>query len=181
MRRALLLFPLFPLFLFLFSACGPRLSPLTQRLIDEQDWQDRELERIQFYLSEDLVLTREFRSGNTRISNGQVKVVNGRELEQMVFPKNTPGVFVFSPRQQRVAVSFDGDDENYLVFGPNPKAGQRYTLLASEWDRQAGKVTYGGRTWRVRAEDAYASLMIPLKKLRNSEVKGRVARGRRLK
>ncbi len=173
--------PLFALSLLFLSSCGPRLSPLTQRMIEDQSWQEDELKRIQFYLSEDLVLTREFRQGNTEIRNGQVKMLDGRQVEQMVFKRNTPGVFVFSPKTQRMAVSFEADDENFLVFGPNPKAGNRYTLLASDWNRRAGKVTYAGKTWRVNASDAYASLMIPLKRLRDNEVRGKVARGRKLK
>ena len=174
------LLPLLALGVLLLSGCGPRLSPLTQRMIEDQRWQESELKRIQFYLSEDLVLTREVRNGNTEIRNGQVKMVDGRQVEQMVFKRNTPGVFVFSPKTQRMAVSFERDDDNYLVFGPNPKAGNRYTLLASDWDRRSGTVTYAGKTWRVNAADAYASLLIPLKRLRDNDVRGKVAGGRKL-
>lgn len=169
------------LFTILFSSCGPRLSPLTQRMVDDQSWQESELKRIQFYLSEDLVLTREARNGNTEIRNGQVKMVDGRQVEQIVFKRNTPGVFVFSPKTQRMAVSFERNDENFLVFGPNPKAGNRYTLLASDWDRRQGSVTYAGKTWKVNASDAYASLMIPLKRLRDNDVQGKVVGGRKLR
>lgn len=175
------LFSALVLFTLLFFSCGPRLSPLTQRMVDEQSWNESELKRIQFYLSEDLVLTREARKGNTQIRNGQVKMVDGREVEQVVFKRNTPGVFVFSPKTQRMAVSFEREDDNFLVFGPNPKAGNRYTLLASNWDRREGSVTYAGKTWKVNAADAYASLMIPLKRLRDNDVKGKVVGGRKLK
>ncbi|MEM1359027.1 MAG: hypothetical protein AAGF89_12550 [Bacteroidota bacterium] len=169
------------LFSLLFSSCGPKLSPLTQRLIEDQSWQESDLKRIQFYLSEDLILTRELRDGNTEIRNGQVKIIDGREVEQMVFKRNTPGVFVFSPKTQLMAVSFERSDEDFLVFGPNPKAGNRYTLRASEWNRRNGTVTYSGKKWRVSSRDAFASLMIPLKRLRNQDVNGRVAGGRKLK
>ena len=169
------------LFMLLFSSCGPRLSPLTQRLVDDQNWSENELRKIQFYLSEDLVLTREIRNGVSEIRNGQVKVIDGREVEQVLFRRNTPGVFVFAPKTQRMAVSFEGGDEEYLVFGPNPKAGNRYVLLASDWDRNFGTVTYDGRKWRVSSSDAFASLMIPLKKLRKQDVNGKVVGGRRLK
>ena len=167
--------------LALLTSCGPKLSPLTQRVIEDQGWGSEEFERIQFYLSDDLILTRELRAGQTQIRNGEVKIVNGREVEQVVFPSRTPGVFVFSPKTQRMAVSFERSDDNFLVFGPNPKAGNRYTLLASNWDRNSGSVTYAGKTWRVSAADAYASLMIPLKRLRDSDVRGNVAGGRKLK
>ncbi|MBC6995946.1 hypothetical protein QWY85_11115 [Neolewinella lacunae] len=174
------LLPALALLLLLFSSCGPRLSPLTQRLIDDQNWSEDELKRIQFYLSEDLVLTRELRNGNSEIRNGQVKIVDGREVEQMVFKRNTPGVFVFSPKTQRMGISFERNDEDFLVFGPNPKAGDRYTLLASDWNRNSGTVTYAGKTWRVNSSDAYASLLIPLKRLRDNDVSGRVVGGRKL-
>lgn len=169
------------LFTILFSSCGPKLRPLTQRLVDDQNWTQDELKRIQFYLSEDLVLVRELRNGNSEIRNGQVKIIDGREVEQLVFKRNTPGVFVFSPRTQRIAVSFERNDENYLVFGPNPKAGNRYVIMAADWDRRNGTVTYAGKKWRVNSSDAYASLLIPLKRLQNSDVRGKVVGGRKLK
>lgn len=169
------------LFTIFFSSCGPKLSPLTQRLVEAQNWSEDELKQIQFYLSEDLILSREARDGTSEIRNGQVKIIDGREVEQVVFKRNTPGVFVFSPKTQRMAVSFERDDENYLVFGPNPKAGNRYVILASEWGRRSGKVTYAGKQWRVNSSDAYASLLIPLKRLRNQDVKGKVVGGRKLK
>jgi len=168
------------LFTILFSSCGPKLSPLTQRLVDDQNWSEEELKRIQFYLSEDLVLTRELRDGKTEIRNGQVKVIDGREVEQVVFKRNTPGVFVFAPKGQRIAVSFENSDENYLVFGPNPKAGNRYAIRAAEWNRRSGTVTYAGRKWTINSVDAYASLLIPLKRLRNKDVSGKVVGGRKL-
>lgn len=167
-------------FTILFSSCGPKLSPLTQRLVDDQNWTEAELKRIQFYLSEDLVLTRELRDGSSEIRNGQVKIIDGREVEQIVFKRNTPGVFVFSPKTRNMAVSFESNDENFLVFGPNPKAGNRYVLLASDWNRRSGTVTYSGRKWRVNSADAYASLLIPLKRLRNKDVNGKVVGGRKL-
>lgn len=174
------IFSALALFVLLATGCGPRLSPLTERLIEDQNWSEEELKRIQFYLSEDLILTRELRNGNSEIRNGQVKIVDGREVEQVVFKRNTPGVFVFQPKSQRMAVSFERSDENFLVFGPNPKAGNRYVIMAADWNRRFGTVTYAGKKWRVNAADAYASLLIPLKRLRDNDVKGTVVGGRRL-
>ncbi|MCP9235678.1 hypothetical protein [Lewinella sp. JB7] len=165
----------------LLSSCGPRLSPFTQRMYEEQNWQEDELRRIQFYLSEDVILQRELRNDRSQIRNGSVSVINGREVEQIVFKRNTPGVFVFSPKSQRVAISFESDNDNFLVFGPNPKNGDRYTLLAGDWTRNYGTVTYAGREWRVSSADAFASLLIPLKRLREGNTRGRVVGGRRIK
>ena len=162
------------------TSCSPRLSPLTQRIVEEQGWGSDEFQRIQFYLSEDLVLERELREGMTRISNGKVQIVNGREVERVFFAENTPGVYSFSPKSQRLAISFEADNENVLIFGPNPGQGGRYVLLAQDWNNRFGQVTYAGRTWRVSTADAAAALLIPLKRLRQQEVKGRTVSGRKL-
>lgn len=166
--------------LLLLTSCGPKLSPLTQRVIDDQGWGNAEFERIQFYLSEDLILTRELRAGQTQITKGEVKIINGREVEQIVFPSRTPGVFVFSPKTQRVAVSFESSDENYLVFGPSPRRGNSYVLLAQDWGNRDGTVTYAGKEWKVSVANAYTSLLIPLKELNKRDVNGRVVGGRKL-
>ena len=162
------------------TGCGPKLSPFTQRLYEEQNWGEDDLRRIQFYLSEDVVLQRELRSGNSQIRNGTVRVINGRDIEQVVFRRNTPGVFTFSPKTQRIAISFEDDSDNYLVFGPNPKNGDRYTILASDWERDSGTITYAGREWKVSSADAYASLLIPLKRLRQEDRTGRIVGGRKI-
>lgn len=171
---------LLPFIVLVLSSCGPRLSPFTQRLYEDQNWDEDDLRRIQFYLSEDLVLTRELRKDRTTITRGQVKVVDGREVEQIVFKRNTPGVFSFSPKTKRVAITFENNNDNFLVFGPNPKNSNRYTLLASDWNRRSGTVTYAGQEWRVSSTDAYASLLIPLKRIREGDTKGRVVGGRKI-
>jgi hypothetical protein len=165
---------------FLFTGCGPRLAPFTQQLYTDQGWGEEDLRRIQFYLSEDVTLQRALRKDRTLIRNGTVKVIDGREVEQIVFRRNTPGVFTFSPKTQRVAITFEEDNDNFLVFGPNPKNGDRYTLLASDWKRSSGTVTYAGREWTVSSADAYANLLIPLKRIREGDTRGRVVGGRKL-
>ncbi|NJO86671.1 MAG: hypothetical protein HC821_00915 [Lewinella sp.] len=164
------------------SACGPKLSPFTQRLYEDQRWTKDDLERIQFYLSEDLVLTRELRDGSSEIRNGQIKIVDGREVEQVIFKRNTPGVYVFSPKENSIAVSFESNNDNFLVFGPNPSSGNRYAIRAKEWNNSAryGIVTYGDREWRISSADGYANILVPLKRLRNQDVSGRVVGGRRV-
>jgi hypothetical protein len=172
--------PLFVLAL-LFSSCAPRLTPFTQRLYDDYQWSESELRRIQFYLSQDLVLRREFTGGRSEITGGQIKVVEGRDVEEVIIRAGTPGVFLFSPRSNRFAISFDSrDDERYLMFGPNPKVGNRYALLASNWDRREGVVTYGGQKYQVDGSNAYASLMVDLKKIRSVSTRSYQARGRRV-
>ena len=165
----------------LFTACSPTLSPFTQTLYEDNNWTAGDLQKIQFYLSDDIVLYRELSGGKSEIIEGEIKIVNGRKRDQVTFRRGTPGVFLFSPKANRFAVSFENaGDDRYLIFGPSPKVGNRYVLLASDWNRQQGAVTYAGQTWTVDANDAYTTLMVDLKRLQQVDVQTRVAGGRRV-
>ncbi len=162
------------------AACSPKLSPFTQDLYEELALGEEELRRIQFYLSRDLTLVRELRKGEAQVSGGKIKVVEGRRVEVVRIPRGTPGVYVFSPKSNRFAISFEEGDDRYLMFGPNPKAGGRFVLLASEWKRRRGWVTYGGKRYEVEGEEAWAHLLVDLKKIRKVAVQARTVKGRRV-
>lgn len=169
------------LFIGLFLAsCSPRLTPFTQSLYEESNWTKADLKKIQFYLSEDIKLKRSLSGGTSEIINGKIKIENGREIEEVIIPKMTPGVFVFSPKEKRFAISFEDSDARFLMFGPNPRRSNRYVLLASEWKGRTGKVKYDDKTWRVDADDAIANLLVDLKKIRKTTVSSRTAGGRKI-
>jgi len=173
------------IFIFAIAAmmfnCSPRLSPFTQDLQEENSWSERELSKIQFYVSRDIVLYRDFKSGESKIEDGKVKVVNGRKVEEVIISKGTPGVMVLNPKSDRIAVSFEGgNDDRFLMFGPNPKFGDKYVLLAKEWKKRGGTITYDGRSYFTDSSSAYSALMIDLKKIKKTKVNTRTAKGRKL-
>lgn len=165
--------------LLLVSSCSPTLSPFTENIYREFD-NEKELSKIQFYLSNDIVLYRDYGKTNSRIEKGKVRIVNGRKIEEIIFEKGTPGVFLFSPKRNKIAVSFEPGDEKYLMFGPNEKMSGRFVLLAKEWKRSVGKVTYGGEVWNTRDESAFTNLMIDLEKARKTQVRKKTVKGRRV-
>jgi len=165
----------------LAASCGPTLTPFTQELYQELDWTKDELSRIQFYVSEDIVLQRDFSGSTSEIIAGEIKVIDGREVEQVVIPRGTPGIFLFSPKNNRLAIGFEeGKNDRYLMFGPSPRANDRYVLLASRWSRRNGMVTYEEKKYRVNSRSAYATLMVDLKKVRKVSTSSRTAKGRRV-
>lgn len=169
------------LVLFL-SSCSPRMTPFTQRLYAENGWTERDLQSIQFYLSNDVVLTRQMRDGESTIRDGKVKVVAGKEIEEIRFPKGTPGVLLFEPKNNRFAISFEeGGNDKYLMFGPNSKYSGKYMLLAADWDKNYGTVSYNDRIYRTDSESAYSALLIDLKAIQKVSVKSKTAKGRTIK
>lgn len=173
-------FGLLALSTLVFSSCSPKLSPFTQDLYERYDWSEDDLQQIQFFLSDDIVMRREYEGGVTTFIDGSIKVEEGRNREEVVIRAGTPGVFLFSPKHDRLAIGFEEDDRHFLIFGPSPRVGDRYVLLASRWGRNDGTVTYGGKKYRVESAAAFATLMVDLKKATRFTSRSRTASGRRI-
>jgi len=164
----------------LLSSCSPTLSPFTGSVYDDFGTSQDQLSKVQYYLSSDIVLYRDFGASETLVDRGTIKMVNGRKVEEVIFKKGTPGVFLFSPKRDRVAIGFENNENNYLMFGTNPKAGGRFTLLAKKWKNRRGKVTYAGSTWNTSAESAYANLLVDIDRTRKTKHKTKTVSGRRV-
>jgi hypothetical protein len=164
------------------SACTPRMTTFTEDLYRDYNWKEADLKKIQFYLADDLTLYRDLdEEGAVRISGGEIRIRDGKKVEEIRFRAGTPGVYLFQPKEGHFAISFEpGDDSRYLVFGPNPKFEGRYMLLASEWNRRRqGKVTYAGeRFWTDSA--VIPRLQVDLRKTGNYQRSARTVKGRRI-
>lgn len=171
--------PGFILSFALLTACSPTYTYFTKSLYEQEKWTPEEIQRIQFYVSKDIVLNRTISGGESTITEGKIKIVNGERVEQVVVKAGTPGVLVMMPREDRFAISFEeADDEAFLMFGPNPKFDNRYALLAQEWERDGGQVHYRDKVYYADASNAYASLMVDLKRASQSQYETRQAKGR---
>lgn len=163
------------------ASCASTYSYYTRDIHESANWDDAELSRVQFYISNDIVLWRDITKGESVVTNGKIKMVNGREVEEVVIKRGTPGVYLFSPQKKQYAISFDpNDDSKYLIFGPSEKVGERYVLLAKEWDRRFGKVTYGDQVYRTSAESAFAYLMVDISKTKSTRVTSERPSGRKV-
>jgi len=157
------------------------LADINQRLVDRNKWEEADLKKIQFYLSKDIVLYRDYTNASSKIESGEIKMINGRKIEEVKIPKGTPGIALFQPSDNRLAVSFESKGtDKFLIFGPNPKRGNKYVLLASEWKNRRGKVKYDDQTYYTNVESSYATLMVDLKESKKVKVKSRAAKGRKI-
>ncbi len=162
-------------------SCSPTLSPFTQKVYDDYHWTADDLKQIQFYISDDIVLRRRVSEGETRIQNGKIKTIDGEKIEEIIFPRGTPCVYLFSPKEQRFAISFESaEPPRYLMFGPNPKFSNRYVLLGKEWDRNRGIISYEGAEWNTSSESAYACLLIDIKRATSIDRKQTVVKGQKV-
>jgi hypothetical protein len=181
MKNLVNLFCAFALLLF-FTSCSRELRPFTANILREGNWSDTELSKIQFYLSEDIVIRRKLTEGANEISSGgSIKIFKGEKVEEVRIPHGTPGVFLFRAGDNHFAVGFDAtNDKRYLMFGPNPKRQGSYVLLASEWKNQLGKVRYDDRFFFTDEPSAWSSLLVDVRKIKSVEVTSKTERGRRV-
>ena len=168
----------FAVSLLLFPSCK-NLVPYSDALKSKYHLQSSDLMRVQFYVSDPIVLQRKFTDGSAEVVKGKVKIVNGEKVEEVIIPSGTPGVLV-READGKLEVSFEKSDANYLRFGGNPNKQSTFVLLASDWRNKIGTVTYGGEKFFTSPESADALLLIDLKKIQKFEKSQRVAGGRKV-
>ncbi len=167
--------------MMLLTSCGKQLTYFTQDLYDEYNWSESELKQIQFYVSQDIELYRTASGGSSAIEDGKIKIKDQRKIDQVIIKEGTPGILTFTPKDNRYAVSFD-DSGAFLIFAPGRKTQGRYTLRAKEWNGrgEGGIITYNGKEYYTSTENAYAALMVDLKKARKSVTTVNKASGRKV-
>jgi len=166
--------------LFFLSSCNS-LTPFTQDMYSDLNLATEEIKSVQFYLSQDIVLYKDVNTDEARVENGRIKLKERHKSEQVIIRSGTPGVVIFMPKQNRFAVSFENDDDKFLIFGPNERQNERYTLLGKDWSRDGfGKVTYGGQEYTTSTRNAMASLMVNINKMNTTTVKTKEVNGRKV-
>lgn len=163
----------------LMSCSRPSMTPFTSGLIEENQWSESELSQIQFYLSQDVVLEREYRQNGAEIVMGEIIQRGDRQVDRITFRAGTPGVLLQMTAKEKLAISFEpGDDQKFLVFTPHPKKQGVYLLAARNWEGGRGQVNYGGQYFYTIPGSGLASLMVDMKSENTRKVTSRQATGR---
>lgn len=154
----------------------------SQQLYKDSELNSDDLKKVQFYVDRDITLQRSADQSSTDVSEGDIVMKGGKRTQQIVIRSGTKGVLVFMPKDDRLGISFDANDPNkFLMFGPNPKNRNRYTLLANDWNQNYGVITYGNEKWTALAQSAGATLLVELSDQRSHSYKTTVEKGRSVK
>lgn len=164
----------------LLSSCSLKLSPYTTRLQQESGLDEGSLRKVQFYVSKDIVLQRDLSESETEVVGGKIKMVNGRRVEEVLILAGTPGVLMEMPGYDRLAISFEANTSDYLLFGASENEGGAFALMAKDWTHRVGQIQYGGKIYQTTPESAGAILLVDVHKLDELDVKSRTASGRKI-
>ena len=128
------------------------------------------LNQLQYYVDRDVELKREITKEEAKISNGEVKVENGKYINIITLKKNTLGICstVFP---DKVLISFEKGDNKFLTFGQTQRAdaADPYKLLAFEWYPNGdGMIRYEGKSYRI-TNGTQGSIMIQSKFVKKAD------------
>jgi len=174
-------FILFGIILSSLASCK-NFVPFTDAMKQQHNWTKDQLKGVQFYLSHDVILRRELVNGSSEIVHGKIKMVDGRQVDEILIKAGTPGILVDMPKENKMQVSFEAGDDHFLKFGVAPDRGEKYVLVAKEFDPKSKiyKVLYGGEEYYTDPESWRAYLAVDLHKINNSKLTQHVAKGRKL-
>ncbi len=159
------------------SSCTAYLTPYTSTTQSQTNFAEEQLKKVQFYLEGDITLYRDVSNSELEITQGEIKMVDGRQVQQIVIKSGTPGIIVKAENRDTFLVSFDADG-SYLRFGVNKDYNGKYTMMAKKWEGRIGIVDYAGKEYKSTPESIYAYLTVNMKKINNTTVDSKEAGGR---
>ncbi len=171
---------LLAILLFVFDACSPKI-PFTQAIRDKYKLTEADLKSIQFYLSEQVVLKRGEDLGREKgTDDGTLVIKSGKNLEEVVFKRNTACVINQVVDNSKVTMGFEDDPKKYLVFGSDGDPNGYYSIKALEWVKSRGKINYGDQTYYTYLNNQGVYLMFKMKSLKNVNLDQKVVKGKKL-
>lgn len=163
------------------ASCSSSKTYFTAAIRKRVEANNLPLQKIQFYADRDIVLRRDMESGETKITSGKLTMENGHYVNIITLKKNTPGVCTVVDNNV-LSISFEAGDNKYLNFGKTKQARPEdpYRILANDWVRDYGVVTYEGKKYYIQPAGTEASIMIKTSVLRKSTVNSREMKGRKV-
>lgn len=168
------------LVLALGAGCASQRIAMTHTLRQQLGFGEADLKNLQYYLSDDVVLQRSYRSEEGVVSKSHALVLKeGGLVEEVLIRRDTPGIAT-QVGATSLAVSFEPGAS--LVFGsPESDADpeRRYKLSAARWSGGIGELSYDGKAFQV-VEGGRACLVVDAQALDAVEKKRKVLPGMKL-
>ena len=130
------------------TGCATGRIPFSQAVRDQYRLEGDDLKNLQYVISDDITLQREFRSEEGEISKShKLLIKEGGLVEEVFIAAGTPGIAT-KVGPTFIAVSFEPGGS--LVFGTSDSdrdPDRLYKLLAKQWTDYYGEVIYDDKTY----------------------------------
>ena len=179
MKKIFFILPLLAVILFSNISHAQKLVPFTSTLQEKYGLTKAVLKSIQFYVSEEVVLTKELTGSKNEVVAGKIKLVNNKRVDEVVIKSKTRCLIIDTNTKGHLKLAFSSNDENTLTFGLN-KETKKYILLAENWQGRVGTVNYGAEKYQTGGYSYDACLLVKLKDIRKVKHNKKVEKGRKL-
>jgi hypothetical protein len=154
--------------------------PYTKSVETKYDLDDTKLKGLEFYIMGSIVLSKRESKDDTQLADGGIVVSASQNTDQVIFREGTAGLFVKQMPGNKIAVSFEKDDNHYLVFGSTSEKGIYKLQIDQPNSKGGGKVKYNGEDYDVTRASLDAYITVKLKKSNKNSTNQRVAGGRKV-
>ena len=162
-----------------FASCVNRV-PYTINIQKKFKLTEKELQGIQFYVSDDIILYRQSSEGSVKTQDGELIIESEKEENKIVINRGTKCVLEQMMGTDKLAIRFEKGDGNFLVFGVTSRSDGKFQLMAEKWVKRHGKLKYGGETFYAKPGSGYAHLLVKLKHLKSNREKQRTVNGMKI-
>lgn len=156
------------------SSCS-NLIYFTEDVRDNLDYNKLNVEKVQFYNSDKIVLKRNLSKEETQIAKGTIRFENGEYYEEVIIPKKTKGVAI-RKGTEFLRVAFETGDNRSLRFDLNEDS--KYQISADNWNDNYGCIVYDTTTYFIIPSSSSTVLMVNKEFVSNYEKQRRVLKGR---
>jgi len=159
---------------FSISSCS-NLILFTQDIRNDLSDNNLEVEKVQYYNSDKIVLKRNLTKEETQIAKGTILLENGQYFEEIVIPKKTKGIAVKQGRKF-LNIAFEVGENRDLRFSLNDD--NQYQISADNWKNDYGCIDYDTTTYFIVPASSNTLLLVNKEYISNFEKERRVLKGR---
>lgn len=161
------------------TGCGVKVPYTNQLKNDFNLDSERDIKKVQFYISATIILQKSKSSGNQGTAdNGALVTSSSKEQNRIIIPVNSKCVFERYGENDELIVRFETGVGKTLTFSVKPgQATSKYYLIADWNQEKGGQITYGNETFYATPSSGGAYLQVVLKKLQKTKHKDRIVKG----
>lgn len=119
----------------------------TGELFESYQWDVSKLNDLDFELESDIIMQRRLLS-KKEDKKGKLVKIEGKFYDEVVIKKNSK-VTVKKIKNDMLYIIFDKNEDNHLVFGPNPDDNENYGVYVQELKGEKGVIEFHNQTYRI--------------------------------
>lgn len=175
MKKKIIFISLISLMIFI-SSCNKRIY-FTQHIRNSIENKKLDIKKVQFYISNTVVLQRMLPINEAKIARGEIVFENGNYIDQIIITKDTPGACE-SFTNDKLFISFEND--NTVTFCKEKYDNFYKILINKDIDNYYG-IVYDSLIYSVDSKAENTKLWIKKDEIYRQELKQRVLKGKIVK